>query len=38
VLRDAKNESRISVEDFALAMIDAVEHPQQIRRRFPVGY
>jgi putative NADH-flavin reductase len=31
-------ESRISLEDFAMAMIDEVEHPQHIRRRFTVGY
>lgn len=38
LLRDAKGESRISAEDFALAMMDEVEHPQHIRRRFTVGY
>ena len=38
LLRDANGESRISVEDFALAMIDEVEHPQHLRRRFTVGY
>lgn len=38
LLRDAKGESRISAEDFALAMMAEVEHPQHIRRRFTVGY
>lgn len=38
LLRDANGESRISLEDFAMAMIDEVEHPQHIRRRFTVGY
>lgn len=38
LLRDANGESRISLEDFAMAMIDEVEHPHHIRRRFTVGY
>jgi len=38
LLRDANGESRISLEDFAMVMIDEVEHPQHIRRRFTVGY
>jgi uncharacterized protein len=38
LLRDANGDSRISLEDFAMAMIDEVEHPQHIRRRFTVGY
>jgi len=33
-----KGESRISVEDYAMAMIDEVEKPKHIRRRFTVGY
>ena len=38
LLADAKGESRISVEDYAMAMIDEVEKPKHIRRRFTVGY
>jgi uncharacterized protein len=38
LLKDAKGESRISVEDYAMAMIDEVEKPQHIRQRFTVGY
>lgn len=35
---DAKGESRISFEDFAVALIDEVELPQHVQRRFTVGY
>jgi uncharacterized protein len=38
LLKDANGESRISVEDYAMAMIDEVEKPKHIRRRFTVGY
>ena len=38
LLIDAQGESRISIEDYAMAMIDEVENPKQIRRRFTVGY
>jgi uncharacterized protein len=38
LLADAKGESRISVQDYAMAMIDEVEKPKHIRRRFTVGY
>ncbi len=38
LLADTKGESRISVEDYATAMIDEVEKPKHIRRRFTVGY
>lgn len=38
LLRDANGESRISVQDYAVAMIDEAEAPQHIRRRFTVGY
>ena len=38
LLRDANGMSRISVEDYAVAMIDEVEKPQHIRQRFTVGY
>ena len=38
LLVDAQGKSRISVEDYAMAMIDEVEKPQHICRRFTVGY
>ena len=38
LLANAKGESEISIEDFAMAMIDELEKPAQIRRRFTVGY
>ena len=31
-------ESRISYEDFAVAVIDEIEHPRHLNRRFTVGY
>lgn len=38
LLKDAAGQSRISVQDYAMAMIDEVEKPNHIRRRFTVGY
>jgi len=38
LLRDANGESRISLQDFAMAMLDEVEQPHHLRRRFTVGY
>ncbi len=38
LLKNAQGESRISVEDYAMAMIDEAEKPKHIRRRFTVGY
>ena len=38
LLKDANGESRISVQDYAMAMIDEAEKPMYIRRRFTVGY
>ena len=35
---DPKGESRISMEDFAIAMVDELEKPQHGRGRFSVGY
>jgi len=35
---EGQGESRISVEDYAVAMIDELEQPQQIRQRFTVAY
>lgn len=38
LLKDAKGESRVSVEDYSVAMLDEVERPAHIRQRFTVGY
>lgn len=38
LLTDEKGESRISCEDFAIALLDEVEKPQFIRRRFTAAY
>ena len=38
LLKDAKGESKISQEDFAIAIINEVEKPKHIRKRFTVGY
>jgi uncharacterized protein len=38
LLTAADGKSWISFEDFALAMLDEVEHPRHIRQRFTVGY
>jgi putative NADH-flavin reductase len=38
LLVDASGHSSISVEDYAVAMIDELEKPAHIRQRFTVGY
>jgi len=38
LLADEKGESRISVEDYAVAMVDELEKPAHVRQRFTVGY
>lgn len=38
LLADDKGNSRISVEDYAVAMIDELEKPAHSRQRFTVGY
>lgn len=35
---DSKGESKISIEDYAVALIDEIEKPQFIRQRFTIGY
>jgi len=37
-MTDEKGESRISLEDFAVAMLDEAERPQHHRARFAVAY
>ena len=38
VMVDAEGQCRISVEDYAVAMIDELEGPSHIRQRFCVAY
>jgi putative NADH-flavin reductase len=38
LLTDANGKSHISMEDFAIAMVDEVERPAHSRQRFTVGY
>ncbi len=38
ILLDVKGESRISAQDLAVAILDEIEKPQYIRKRFTVGY
>jgi putative NADH-flavin reductase len=35
---DAEGQSRISYEDFAVALLDEVEIPTHLRQRFTIGY
>jgi putative NADH-flavin reductase len=38
LISDEKHESRISMEDYAIALVDELEKPQHIRGRFTIGY
>ena len=38
LLTDANGHSWISMEDFAIAMVDELEAPKHSRQRFTVGY
>jgi putative NADH-flavin reductase len=38
LIMDSKGESRISREDFAVAILDEIEKPKHIRKRFTAGY
>ena len=38
LITDSSGKSIISMEDFAVALVDEVEHPKHIRRRFTVAY
>lgn len=38
LLVDAEGRSRISIEDPAVALLDEVEQPRFVQRRFTVGY
>jgi putative NADH-flavin reductase len=35
---DATGQSKISVQDYTVAMIDELERPTHVRQRFTVGY
>ena len=37
-ITDAKGDSRISMEDYAVAVVDEAEKPAHVRRRFTIGY
>jgi uncharacterized protein len=38
LLVDIGGKSRISMEDFAIALLDEIEKPKHVRQRFTVGY
>jgi uncharacterized protein len=38
LLTDSKGQSAISMEDFAIALVDELENPKHVRRRFTIGY
>jgi putative NADH-flavin reductase len=38
LISDAAGESRISAEDYAIAMVDELDNPKHVRQRFTVGY
>jgi len=38
LVADAKGESRISAEDYAVALVDELEQPKHIRQRFTLAY
>ena len=38
LIEDDKGESRISREDFAIAIVDEIEKPKHVRKRFTAGY
>jgi putative NADH-flavin reductase len=38
LLTDSSGNSRISYEDYAVALLDEIEHPKHLRQRFSVAY
>jgi uncharacterized protein len=38
LIADEKGESRISMEDYAIALVNELEHPAHERARFTIGY
>jgi len=38
LIADEKGNSSISAEDYAIALVDELENPKYIRKRFTIGY
>jgi putative NADH-flavin reductase len=38
LIKNKDGESKISTQDYAIAMLDELEHPQHIRKRFTIAY
>lgn len=38
VVTDTQGQSRISMEDYAIALVDELEQPAHVRQRFTIGY
>lgn len=38
IVRDATGVSRISIEDYAVALVDEIEKPRFVNKRFTIGY
>lgn len=38
LISDSAGQSRISMEDYAIALVDELEHPQHLRQRFTIAY
>lgn len=38
LIADAQGQSNISYDDYAIALVDELERPRHIRRRFTIGY
>jgi uncharacterized protein len=38
LLTDSNGRSWVSMEDYAIAMVDEMEHPKHLRERLTVGY
>jgi putative NADH-flavin reductase len=38
LLKNKEGESKISTQDYAIAMLDELEHPQHVRERFTIAY
>ncbi len=38
VVATAEGKSSISYDDYAIALVDELEHPRHVRRRFTIGY
>jgi putative NADH-flavin reductase len=38
LISDSTGQSRISMEDYAIALVDELEHPQHLRQRFTIAY